>query len=170
MSTTSQTAIKAPYLITSRKFPPNFEELEPELSKMYIEVARAVNIRTNGIFDQFQIVTGERWFTDFLPAPTTSSSSNEKRQSYRQVYPWTGTAPPTIPHNITGIVEFTRIYGTCVTNAAGTAGYRPIPYASIIALTDQISVQVDNTNINISVGATVPTITSGIIVLEYLLN
>ncbi len=153
-----------PYLPTSHKFPvQNIEELEPELVKSYIDIAQAVNLRTIGIFEKIQIVTGERWFS----ASTTDAS--KKRQTYRQIYTFgTIAAGATLPiaHGITGITQFTRIYATCVTDAPD---YRPIPYASVTA-NENIEMNVTSTNIVIKNGSSSPNITNGIVVLEYLLN
>lgn len=153
-----------PYLVTSRRFPTNDPILlQPVLSKMYIEIARAVNLRTIGIFEQLQIVTGERWFgTDPLNALI-------KRQTYRRVYTFGAIAAGAslaIPHGLVGVTAYTRIYGTVITNKPDN---RPIPYASVTANAN-IELNVDNTNINIIVGAGSPNVISGIVVLEYLLN
>lgn len=153
-----------PYLVTSRQFPvDNGAILQPELVKSYIDIAQAVNVRTIGIFESTQIVTGERWFS------VSATDANAKRQSYRQVYPFEAIAAGAtlvIPHGITGITSGTRIYGTCVTDVPD---FRPIPYASNTA-NNNIELKVDNTNITIINGSSSPNITSGIIILEYLLN
>jgi hypothetical protein len=153
-----------PYLPSSRQFPAqNPVQLEPELVKSYIDIAQAVNVRTIGIFEQLQIVTGERWFSS---SPTNALL---KRQTYRQVYTFANIAPgagTTINHGITGITAFTRIYGTCVTSLPD---YRPIPYASV-AVNANIDLTVTPTQIIIANGAGSATLISGIIVLEYLLN
>lgn len=149
--------IKAPYLITSRVFPIKGPELESTLNKMYIEIAYAVNARTIGIFDLFQVVTGERWF---------SANPGIKRQTYRQAYSF-GFNPGPIDHNISGLVEFTRIYGTCITDQPD---FRPLPYVSTIDTAHQISLTITATQIVIVRGGATPNILSGIVVLEYLLN
>lgn len=153
-----------PYLVTSQKFPTDDPSvLQPTLTKSYNEIAQAVNLRTIGIFEQLQIVTGERWFA------SSATNANLKRQTYRQVYTFGTIAAGTslsIAHNITGITQFTRIYGTCITDQSD---YRPIPYASVTA-NSNIELRVTSTQIIISNGAGGPNIVSGIIVLEYLLN
>lgn len=84
--------ISSPYLITSRIFPKQ-EELSPALTKMYIDIALAVNARVIGIFDKFRVVTGKQWFNDQEP--------QKKRQSYRDVY-----TIPSILEGITTIVPY----------------------------------------------------------------
>lgn len=153
-----------PYLPTSRIFPAqNAVQLEPELVKAYIDTAQAINVRTIGIFENIQIVTGERWFSaDPLNALL-------KRQTYRKTFTFGAIATNTaivINHGITGITECTRIYGTCVTS---TPDFRPIPYVSVGA-THNIDLRVTSTQIIILNDATAPAIVNGIIVLEYLLN
>jgi hypothetical protein len=115
------------------------------------------------------VVTGERWFN---PATVNFDSANipAKRQTYRQVF----VLPPTlqgattlITHNIANIVAFTRIYGTCITNVPD---FRPIPYTDTLFVTNQISIKANATQIIVINGTTAPNITSGIIVIEYLLN
>jgi len=153
-----------PYLPTSRKFPvQNPVQLEPELIKSYIDVAQAVNIRTIGIFENLQIVTGERWFSG------DASNALLKRQSYRKAFTFAAISAGTsssILHGITNVTAFTRIYGTCITDIPD---YRPLPYASVTANAN-IELKVTPTQITISVGAASPNITSAIVVLEYLLN
>lgn len=164
MSSSSQSTLQAPYLINTRQFPRDFELLEPALSKMYIEVAQAVNNRTIGIFEKFQVVTGERWFN-----PTDNL---QKRQTYRQVYTFGAIAAGgtlTIPLNITNpFLDFTRIYGVALTV---TNFFLPLPHASIVA-NGNVSLYVDATNRNIiiKVGAGSDNIASGKVILEYLLN
>lgn len=150
------------FLITSRFFPTDMVQLEPVLNKMYIEVAQAVNQRTIGTFDKIQAVTGENWYNDANPL--------QKKQSYRKVFSFEAIAAGatlTFNHDIQGIVQLTRAYGTCITV---TPDFRPIPYASATAVNTQIELNVTLTQINIINGAGAPNIQSGIIVLEYLLN
>lgn len=149
-----------PYLPTSRNFPVDDPiQLEPELTKSYIDVARAVNLRTIGIFETVQIVTGERWFS------IDPFDVNQKRQTFRKVFPFTPADLP-IPHGLTGLNEFTRISGTCVTDLPD---FRPLPYASNTA-NGSIELNVDDAYINVNVGASSPNIIKGIIILEYLLT
>lgn len=153
-----------PYLPTSRSFPvQNPVQLEPELVKSYTDIANAVNLRTIGIFEKSQIVTGERWFS------ISTTDNNVKRQTYRQTYTFDAIAAGatlSFAHNISNIVQFTRIYGTCITNKPD---FRPLPYASV-TLNANIELNCDTTKVNILNGASAPNIVSGIIVLEYLLN
>lgn len=159
--TLPQRTVRSAFLVNERSFPQDPVELEPVLSKMYLETAYAVNVRTVGTFNTFQVTTGEKWFN--VP------SGQRDRQSFRQVYPIgpiiAGTTLTT-PHGLVGLTAFTDIYGTCITNIPD---YRPLPYASVVAASN-IELKCDSTNIIISVGAGSPNIVSAIVVLEYLLS
>jgi hypothetical protein len=147
---------KTPYLITYRRF--TNDELGNTLSKMYAEVAFAVNERSIGIFDKFLMVTGNKWFNN--------EEQQERRQEFRRVYEFTNqVASFTIPHELTDIDYFTRIYGTAIT----PTNFIPLPFVSITAATS-IEINVDSSNINILLDASSPSLTKGLIVLEYVMN
>lgn len=152
----------APYLQTSVFLPEQFDEFRVKLLALYRDIASNVNIRQLGVYDIQEFLTGEQWFT--------SGNPQVKRQTYRTVYSIgaiAAGATSTTAHGITGITAFTHIYGTAVT---AIVDYRPIPYASVTAVNQQIELKVDATNITIINGAGAPNITSCIVVLEYLKN
>jgi hypothetical protein len=152
----------APYLQTSVFFPDEFDEFRVKFLALYRDIASNVNVRQIGIFDLEEFLTGELWFTTGDP--------QKKRQTFRKVFEIgaiAAGATSTTAHGITGIVAFTHIYGTAITNVVD---YRPIPYSSVTAVNQQIEIKVDATNITIINGAAAPNITSAIVVLEYLLN
>lgn len=156
-----QRTVRSAFLVNERSFPQDPVELEPVLSKMYLEMAYAVNARTIGTFNTFQVTTGELW----LGTP----QNQRTRQSFREVYPIgpiTAGATLTVPHGLVGLTAFTDIYGTCITDVPD---YRPLPYASVGAASN-IELKCDSINIIISVGAASPNIVSAIVVLEYLLS
>ncbi len=146
------------YLRTSREFPEEIKQLCVELSRDHIDIANTVNARTIGLFPTSRpAVTGESFYL----------SKNAKQQTFRQVYTFGAIAAGaslSTAHGIQFIVQFSRIYGTCIT---ALPDYRPIPYASVAANTN-IDVRVDSTNIIVSVGAGSPNVVSGLIVLEWL--
>jgi hypothetical protein len=150
----------APFLQTSVFFPEEFEPFRVKFLQLYRDISNIVNVRQIGIFDLQEFLTGEQWFT--------SGDPQKKRQTYRKTFSIgaiaTG-ATSTTAHGITGITAFTHIYGTCVTDVVD---YRPIPYASVTAVNQQIEIRVDATNITIINGAASPNITSALVVLEYL--
>ncbi len=143
------------YLRTSRQFTADAQQLSVEMEKCYIDVANSVNCRTIGIFPATRpIVTGESWFI----------SKDQRQQSFRQVYTFTTTA--SIPHGIkiNQISYMTRMYGQYTD---GNNWYGLIP-AGPTAIAGQIVFYVDGTNIVFVVGGGSPTVTKGLIVLEWL--
>jgi hypothetical protein len=164
--------ISMPYLPTSRMFPVEQDKLIQVLSKTYLETAQAVNRRTIGIYNKFQSVTGNQWYST-----TTASNQNiAPRQSYRRVYTFgaivAGAAALEIPHELTNLVQFVFIGGNCITAASVNPNgkYLPIPYTSAADVTEQIQIYVSDTSIFIVNGAGADNIISGTVVLEYLLQ
>ena len=148
------------FLRTSRDFPEDLEQLSIECDRSYIDIAGAVNARTIGIFPTNRpAITGESWFV----------KNNQRQQTFRRVYPFTGPVPAPIPHgiNTTTIAGFTKIYGTFTD---GTNWY-PLPYVTTtMAVGSQVSVFVTPTNIVITAGGggAQPVIVSGWCVLEWM--
>lgn len=146
---------QVPYLRTSREFPDESTELADEVNKSYIDIANAVNSRTIGIFPTTRpAITGESWFI----------TNNQKQQSLRQVYTFTTTGNVAHGIPISSISQISKSYGsfTDATNYYGAI------YASNVAIAGQISYYITATNIVILSGAGAPTISSGIIVIEWL--
>jgi len=156
---------QSPYLREQRNFPnDNLNELAGQVDQSYIDIAQKVNARTIGLFGSlFQIITGERWYLE---------GSSQGQQTLRQVYAFGAIAPGAevdLPTGITNLVQFTRIYGTCIT---AVPDYRPLPYIDNITLNVGITLLVGivggKQQIRIVNGAGAPAITSGIVVLEWL--
>ena len=151
------------FLRTQVSFPEEISELVLELDKTYVDTANAINNRTISLFaTNKHVVTGESWFV----------SQNRKQQTLRQVYTFGAIAPGTeldIPINISNFTQFTRIWGTVVTNAID---WRPLPYVDPTSLTTGIALLVGPiagiNNIRIVLGATSVPVTSGLVVLEWL--
>ena len=146
------------YLRTSREFPEELQGLTVQVNKSYIDIANAVNNRIIGLFPTDRsAVTGENWFV----------SLNQRNQSFRQVYVFTSTAA--LAHGLSffsSISYFTRIWGQFTD---GTNWYGLIA-GSNVAIAGQISFYLSPANINFLVGAGAPTLTRGIIVLEWISN
>ncbi len=161
MTTSSNSSI-APYLNTTEIYPEDHSQRLMKQTNIYSNIANAVNVREIAIYDLQQLLTGQRFFDPL--------NVQNKRSTYRKVFqigPIASGAVQTIAHGIAGVVSFTRMYGTCITDVVD---FRPIPYVDVAAVTNQISLTCTATNLVIANGATSPNITSGIIVLEYLLN
>lgn len=145
-----------PFLETSRKFPNNeLSELAFQTNLAYVDIANGVNNRIISLFPITRpAITGERWFL----------STSAPQSTIRQVYTFTSTS--NIPHNIdtANLFAFSRMWGTYTD---GTNFYGLIA-GSNIAIAGQISFYVTNANIVFEVGAGAPSITSGVIVLEWI--
>ena len=159
-----------PYLRTTRNFSSDERQLRTELSKAYLDTANCINARTIGLFSSnHPAITGESWFIN----------KNQRQQTLRQVYPFGAITAGTeldIPTGITSFTQFTRIYGTVITanGSSGKPDYRPLPYLDVGGLTGGITLLVGIIagiqQIRIVVGALSPNITSGDVVLEWLVN
>ena len=152
----------SPFLRTSRRFPMEPDKLQVELEHAYIEIANAVNARTNGIFPANRpIVTGEAWYI-------TSS----KQQTLRKIYSFgaipTGTELD-IPLNYTDFITLTKITATVNTNVPD---FRPVPFVDPVTATNGMEILVGTVagilQIRIILGATAPPVVSGIAVIEFL--
>lgn len=154
---------QAGFLNTAEVFPEDKSQFLIKLTSTYTDIANRVNIREIGTYqDQQQILTGQQF--------STPGDNQTKKFSFRQMYYFGAIAPGatlTIPHNILGLVQFTHLYGTCIT---AVPDFRPVPFVDTSDLTGQISLRADATNIYVINGAIAPAITSGLIVAEYLLN
>ncbi len=150
------------YLQSSRDFPEDPKQLNYILNKSYIDTANAVNTRTIGIFPvNRSAITGESWFIQ----------KNQRQQTLRQVYTFGAIAAGTtllIPYTVSGFVQFTRIYGTCFTNFPDA---RPLPFVSTVANAN-IAIRIDTVGFNIVItsGAAANNITSGLVVLEWMIE
>lgn len=147
------------FLRTSRNFPEDLKQLTVEMNRSYVDIANKVNSRTIGIFTKnVPSINGEEWFINSL---------NQKQQGSRKVFVFGSIAGATnIPHNlnITNLT-FVRIFGTFTD---GTNWY-PLPYVDVVSATNQVNVIVTPTNIVITPGGgTPPTISSGVVVIEWL--
>jgi len=118
-------------------------------------LASHINQRTIGVYAANKpSFTGESWFV-----------TQGKNQTVRQVYPITGTGNIAHGINIAQIIGFTMIYGTFTD---GTNWY-PLPYVDVAAANNQVNLDVTPTNIVIKAGGgSPPTVTSGYVVLEWL--
>lgn len=147
----------SPYLQTSRQYPvDNLPKLEIELSKMTLDVATAVNYRTIGIYDKVTSTTGNLYFNDVNP--------QIKRQSRRILFSFSDSSL-TFNHGLSGLTLFPVISGGFTD---GTNFY-PLPYVDVTNVNNQVMVSITPTQIVITKGAGAPpTITDGILILEFL--
>ena len=144
------------FLRTSRNFPEDLTQLTVESNKSYVDIASAVNSRTIGLYPTTRsAITVNEYFL----------VSNAKQQTLRQAYTFTSTS--SIAHTINNVSpgQFINCFGS-YTNGTNTFGL--IFGTSGGTIPNQISFYVTSTQIVFEVDGGAPTLTSGIIVLEWL--
>lgn len=146
---------QGPFLPINQTFSTDEEQRLIQMTLRDRDITRNVNIRDIAIYDLTQSPDGQQWFT--------AGNPQVKRGGFRQVYTFTSTG--NVAHNITGIT-LCNAYGEYTD---GTNFYGLI-YASSVAIAGQVTFYISPTNIVIQAGAGAPAFTSGIVVLEYLLN
>lgn len=146
----------SPYMRTTREFPEEMHKLTVEVNKAWLDTAKAVNERTIGLYATVKpSITGNSYFL----------GSTTRQQSLRRVYQFTSAGPILHGINTSNIWGFSVISGTFTD---GSIWY-PLPYVDSTATNNQVSITVDATSILITAGGgTPPTITRGIVVLEWL--
>ena len=153
---TSNIINKTPFLREQRYFSTEVTDLAIEMDITYVDIATSVNQRIIGTFPtNHQAVTGERWFLQGQP-----------QQTLRQVYTFTSTS--NIPHglNLSAIQTMTRMYG----NFTDGTNYYGLINGTSTGITDQIVFYLTPTNIVFVSSGSPPSLSSGIIVLEWLSN
>lgn len=153
------------YLPVYRNYEIEPKDMPRQLANDYFSIAYSLNAKTNGVFEQIETQNGEQFFTQ-------EDNQARKRYVFRKCFAFGAIASGaslSISYEINPLQEFTRIYGTCITDAPDK---RPLPFVSATLVTDQIQVLADDTSeaIIITVGATSPNVVSGIVVVEYTKN
>jgi len=149
------------FLRTSRNFPEDLHQLTVEMDRSYIDIASSVNSRTIGIFPTTRSAqNGESWFLN----------NSQRQQGFRQVYTFTGAG--SIPHGlkISQLGPFVRVYGAFTDGATPpNEHWYPLPYVDATDATNQVQVVITDTSIVITAGGgSPPTISSGVVVVEWL--
>lgn len=144
-----------------------FKELLVRLYQDVNRIALVLNTKDTAIYDNTSpLVNGQAWF------PNSANVTNlaDYRQVYRTVVDFgalTNGTTKSQPHYIecTAGVTFTRIYAT----ASDTTGfnYIPIPYAGSAG--DNVEINVDSTNVNITTNSDRTNFNVCYVILEYLL-
>ena len=150
---------------------PEFRELLVRLYQNINDIALNLNIRDTAYYDIQEFVTGQQIAADPAMAASATDPGQFRAASRKMIV--MGTLPNTgtisIAHNITidANTIFTRIYGTANDTAANT--YIPLPFASP-TLANNIQVDVDATNVNITTGSNRTNYTRTYIILEWYQN
>ena len=150
---------------------PEFKELLVRLYQNLNRMAIALNLKDSGYYTLNEFVNSQLWFKD--PALNIKTGRYpEYRQVYRKVINFgalPNTALKSVAHGITvtAATTFTRIYATASDTTAFQ--YLPIPYASPV-LANNIELNVDATNVNITTGSNRSSFNTTYVVLEYIQN
>lgn len=141
--------------------PDEADQLQEFLKRTLEEHARFLNRKEMAQYETVEVQVNQTF-----PGATPQA----KIQIYRKIFEFgeilQGVAL-NIPHGIAGITDFTRIYGTCITDFPDN---RPIPFADVTNVTNQILVARNALNIVVVNGATAPNIISGRIIVEFMKN
>jgi hypothetical protein len=129
------------------------------------QIATAVNTKDSGYYNQIQTVTGQQ----FVPTFDLNRSASAQYRDVVRVVVATGTLPNTgtitVAHGITFTANMvaTRIYGAA-TNPSNA--WIPLPYASPV-LANNIELNLDATNVNITTGSNRTSFTTSYVVIEF---
>lgn len=154
-------------------FPPiNTEEHEVVLRQTLNKMAIAINTKDNGLYNNEEVLTGKQ----FLPTFSTQTASNVNfRDVFRMVVDFgalPNAATKSVPHGIvtTQDYRFILIYATANQPGATTiTSAIPISFATPTALANNIQIDIDPINVNITTNTAFYTVyTSVFVVLEYI--
>lgn len=151
----------SPYLPTSLYFPDQFNEFRVVFLQDRSRIANALNVREIAIFDLNENLTGEQW--------ATAGDPQVKKQTYRIVFYLGAIATGATLVTAHGLT-FSSITAHHAWATTDVVDYRPLPYASVTALNQQIEFNVTPTDIVIINGAASPNITSVNVEFRYLKN
>lgn len=156
----------APDFSTGNFVPENYvipdepEKLKEFLKRTLEEHSRFINRKDMGQYETVEVQVNQTF---------PGTTPQDKRQIYRKILTFGALAiggTAIVPHGVTGITDFTRIFGTCIT----AADNRPIPYVSVAAANQGIEVLRIGANIVVRNGGAAPAITSGRIIIEFMKN
>lgn len=150
--------------------PEDWKDARPFIVEQLKKLAIAVNIREIGWFLDEELLSGKA----FIPG-VNSSASGMTSQIYRQVLrkvidfgalPAAGTK--SVPHGISVTDNFTLVFmGGYATDPVNLVGI-PIPFVGTTGLPSLIAINMNSTNINITVGTNRSTFTRCYVIIEYL--
>lgn len=143
-----------------------FKELLVRLYQNVNNIALSLNIKDSAYYTLNEFVNGQLFFPSSL---SSNATEPQYRQAYRLVInfgalPNAGTKSVAHGLAIGSTWTFTRIYGTA-TNP--NTEFIPLPYASP-TLNQNISLNVDTTNVNVTTAINYSAYTTTYIILEYL--
>lgn len=154
-------------LPVSFEFPKDPTQFVEQMTLLYKRIAQTVNTKEGGLFSQQEFTSNQQY---------NLGTSDSFRTVYRKTVdfgPLPASGTKSVAHGITGITplptkfSFTHIYAAATDQNAPS--FIPIPYASP-TLVNNIEINADTTNVNITVGADRSNYTLCYVVLEYMKN
>jgi|TARA_R100000501_G_C2565811_1_gene74632 hypothetical protein len=150
--------------------PEDESEKDLKLRQYLNNIATATNTKDSGIYDGTETITGQR----FLPTFSSDTGSNATYRSVFRIVVDTGalanTGTTSIAHGITTQASYSlvKMYGAATDPGASTwTAVLPLPYAHPTAA-NNIALDADATNINITTGSNRSAFTRSFVVLEYI--
>lgn len=146
-------------------------ELDPKLKSLMVRLyqnlnlmAIALNTKDTGLYYPMEFVCGQQYF------PSATNQLNSPRQVFRKIIDFgalPNTATKSVAHGVTinANTSITRIYGAATTPSTS---FIPLPFASPTALIDNIQLDMDATNINVTTGKDQTAYTTCYIIIEFL--
>jgi len=153
-----------PYVSSSFYLPEDEDERVIRVTNGLHDLAEAVNIREIAAYQFTELLTGQQWTATIANQPATFTPY---RQLYTCVLPNAGTV--SIPHGITNLIFCTRIYGAARQHVAAADPpllpnlFIPLPQSA----PDDVSITVDQTNINVTTATATYANFDALIILEY---
>ncbi len=148
----------------------SLKELVIRLSQSINNISISLNLKDSGYYVLEEFVNGQVYFPNPLLTDTTPQQPIV-RQVFRKIIdfgPLPNAGTKVVPHGIApdATFTFTRIYAT----ASDPIGlqYRPIPFASTVAIALNIELSVDALNVIITTGTDRTVFTRVFVVLEYI--
>jgi hypothetical protein len=148
---------------------PEFKELLVRLYQNINNISTLLNLKDTGYYALTEFINSQSFFNDPAVALTTVSQP-AFRQVFRKVINF-GALPNTATKSVAHGIAFgdtfttTRIYGSSSDTTGHT--YIPLPYASPTDA-NEIELNVDATNVNVTTGSNRTNFTVTYIILEYL--
>ncbi|HTJ49060.1 MAG TPA: hypothetical protein VL443_06355 [Cyclobacteriaceae bacterium] len=148
---------------------PEFKELLVRMYQQINNIVLVLNIKDTGQYQLSEFVNGQVFFSN--PALSSGTAQYpQDRQVIRKVINFgalPNTATKSVAHGITctSTTTFTRIYG-CASDVTGK-NYIPLPYASP-TLANNIELNLDATNVNITTGSNRINFTITYVVVEFI--
>lgn len=142
-----------------------FKELLVRLYQTVNNIALATNVKTTGYYLNQEFVTGELYFS-------ADNDFNKLRPVYGMTVdfgalPAAGTKSVAHGISVTNTYSWVQIYATA-TNSGTLVGL-PIPYVSASAIANNLEINADGTNVNITTGGTnYSSYTKTLVVLKYI--